>query len=109
MDNSIDNTFFNAVEVKRRFEGKFRTRIDTLLTDRGLKWSDCYNDKIKISKSHASLIRNAHIVPPDWLRKRIATALKCDVSDLWKADEIVADNILNSNGGKSDDKQISNL
>jgi len=59
-----------------------RIRIDTLLAERGLKWSKIYRE-LGISKGRASLIRNGHKIPPLAVRISIAQALNCDTSVIW--------------------------
>lgn len=52
-----------------------RTRIDTLLNERGIKWSEVYR-KLGWSKGFASMIRNGKIIPPLWQRIALAKVLE---------------------------------
>ena len=44
-----------------------RIRLETLLRERGLKWSDMYH-KVGWHKSFASAVFNGKIIPPLWQR-----------------------------------------
>ena len=75
--------------VNKGLIGTIRQRVDTILQDHKLKWSDVYN-KLGLSKAHASMIRNGHIIPPDWLRVKIARdGLGCDSSCIWKVQDLL--------------------
>lgn len=84
---SADNSIFLTRGVNKGSSCPIRIRFDALLSDHGLKWSDVYH-RLGISKSHASMIRNGHIIPPLHLRIKIAAELKTDSSCLWTLQDL---------------------
>ena len=54
-----------------------RIRIETLLNERGLKWSEIYQ-KAGLGKTQGSLILNGFRIPPKWLRIKIAEVFNVD-------------------------------
>lgn len=59
-----------------------RTRIETLLRERGLKWVDIYK-KLSWHKTKASLVFNGHFIPPLWQRVALARELNVDSTVIW--------------------------
>lgn len=70
------------IEVKGCLINPTRIRFDTALNTLKLKWAEVYNS-IGVSKCYASMIRNGHLIPPDWLKVKIAQAMQTDTSVLW--------------------------
>jgi DNA-binding XRE family transcriptional regulator len=68
--------------VKECLLSPTRIRFDSVLNTLKLKWSDVYKS-IGVSKCYASQIRNGHLNPPNWLKVKIAQAMKTDTSVLW--------------------------
>jgi len=101
VSSSSDQTFFLNNEVKKSSKTTIRERFDTLLQDHKKKWVEVYN-KVGLSKSYASMIRNGHLIPPDWLRVKIAEALGCDSTCLWKALDIISTLKGDDKGDKND-------
>ena len=90
--------------VKKGFESTTRIKIQTILNATGRKWVEVYQD-IGLSKSHASMILNEHIIPPLWLRVKICKGLGIDTSVIWNFPQIQsADKIQ----GERQDKASSN-
>jgi len=98
-DNSPSEPFFCDEGVKKGLDSPTRHRFDAILNEHGWKWSDIYSD-IQLSKCYASQIRNGHLIPPEWLRVKIATKLQVDTSVLWKVPELItADKLEDSKNG----------
>lgn len=83
---SKDSAFFLVPGVQKGSMSALRIRFDTILKDRGLKWSEVYHE-LGLSKSYASSIRNGTLIPPRWLKVKISVALSCDTSILWEVEE----------------------
>jgi hypothetical protein len=76
----------NGVEKSRG--DTIEKRFETLLLERGLKWSDCYNSEgLRLDKSYASKIRRGVITPPRWLKIKIAKFFGVDTSVIWGENE----------------------
>lgn len=59
-----------------------RTRIETLLRERGLKWVSVYS-KLGWHKTFASKVLNGLLIPPLWQRVALAQAFEVDTSVIW--------------------------
>ena len=79
--DTINKGFFSREGVGKGWRS-IRQRIDQRLNERGEKWSAIYND-LKLDKATASRIRNGIIIPPQWMRIRIAERLEIDSSIIW--------------------------
>jgi len=83
--DSSNPPFFLPEEVKKSYTNPIRERFDTLLRERGKKWSEVYS-KLGLWKSYASLVRNGKTIPPLFMRVKIATALQVDSSVIWDSE-----------------------
>ena len=81
MDESTNPNFFLREGVEKGCRG-IRERIDQRLNERVKKWADVYSD-LRMDKARASRIRNGIIIPPQWLRIKIAERLEIDSSVIW--------------------------
>ena len=97
-----NNSFFNVEGVEKRGYDTIEKRFETLLLERGLKWSDCYNhESLGLDKSLASKIRRGLIIPHHPLRIKIATFFGVDSSVIWNIPSLIqADKLkeVNQNG-----------
>ena len=84
-----DSSFFNQQPVKKGLYSPIRIRFDTALRVNKKQWFEVYKE-IGLSKSHASQIRNGHIIPPPALRIKIASVIDVDTSILWDALDIIS-------------------
>lgn len=67
---------------------QIRTRIETLLRERGLKWVDVYK-KLKWHMSFASRVLNGIIIPPLWQRVALAKEFNVDSSVIWDEPSLI--------------------
>jgi len=66
-----------------------RTRIETLLRERGKKWVDVYS-KLGWHKTFASKVLNGLFIPPLWQRVALAKEFSVDSSVIWDEPSIVS-------------------
>ncbi|MBU0466158.1 MAG: hypothetical protein KJ718_01690 [Nanoarchaeota archaeon] len=66
-----------------------RTRIETLLRERGLKWVDVYS-KLGWHKTFSSKVLNGLFIPPLWQRVALAKEFNVDSSVIWDEPSIVS-------------------
>ncbi len=92
--HSKGDTFFLNKGVGKRGYDAIETRFETLIEHNKEKPFDWYK-KIGLDKSDASKIRRGLIIPPEWLRIKIANHFKTDSSTIWKIPEIISINKLN--------------
>ena len=76
-------------EVEKGFTPTVESCFDVLLKERGWSWADAYN-QIGLHKSQASLIRRGIIIPPLWLRIKIAKIFGVDTSVIWRTPNIIS-------------------
>lgn len=92
MENPDTNTqpdFFLTEAVEKGVKGLIEQRFDVLLKERGIKWADAYNE-IGLNKSYASKIRRGLVIPPVWMRIKIAQFFKVDTSVIWREPELIS-------------------
>lgn len=82
IDKDSTKTFFCPDGVKKGSTLSVRSRIDTLLLERGIKWADVYNI-LGWCKSYASIVHNGKLIPPTWQRVALAKQLGVDTSVIW--------------------------
>jgi len=87
--NNTSQNFFLAEGVEKGIQKPIEHRFDVLLKERGIKWADAYNE-IGLNKSYASKIRRGLIIPPLWMRIKIAQFFKVDTSVIWREPEIIS-------------------
>ena len=87
MDNSTDKTFFCESEVEKSRYEPITTRFETLINCNCEAPFDWYKD-LGLDKSYASKIRRGLIIPPLWLRIKIAQYFKTDSSTIWKISDL---------------------
>jgi len=87
-DNANQN-FFLADGVEKGIQKPIEQRFDVLLKERGIKWAEAYNE-IGLNKSYASKIRRGLIIPPLWMRIKIAQFFKVDTSVIWREAELIS-------------------
>lgn len=75
--------------VEKGFVPTVESCFDVLLKERGWTWADAYN-KIDLHKSHASLIRRGLVIPPLWLRIKIAKVFDVDTSVIWRTPIVIS-------------------
>lgn len=93
MDNSKTQDFFLNIEVEAGCDAHIEDRFKTLIESRGETTYDWYK-ALDMDKAYASRIRRGIVIPPSWVRIRIARYFGVDSSVLWKASEIVSANKL---------------
>lgn len=86
-DNSTQSDFFLIEGVEKRFSSDVRVRIETLLAERGLKWSEVYQ-KLGWHKTFASKVFNGRYIPPLWQRVALSKVLEIDSSVIWQVPPI---------------------
>ncbi len=87
--DTISKNFFLVEGVEKCIKKPIEQRFDVLLKERGIKWADAYNE-IGLNKSYASKIRRGLIIPPLWLRIKIAQFFKVDTSVIWREAELIS-------------------
>jgi len=87
-DNANQN-FFLAKGVETGVTKPIEQRFDVLLKERGLKWFEAYKE-IGLHKSYASKVRRGLIIPPLWMRIKIAQFFKVDTSVIWREPEMIS-------------------
>lgn len=87
ISNESHSSFFYAEGVAKGILHPIAQRFDVLLKERGLKWADAYHE-VGLNKGYASKIRRGLIIPPLWLRIKIAQFFKVDTSVIWRIPEI---------------------
>lgn len=93
-----DNNFFLANGVGNCGRTPIEIRFDTLIEANCQRPFDWYQ-ALGLDKSDASKIRRGLIIPPEWLRIKIASFFKTDSSTIWKIPEILsADQLINKRG-----------
>lgn len=85
--NSSGKTFFNDDEVKKSGDKLIETRFQTLINSHCQRPFDWYKD-LELDKSYASKIRRGIIIPPNWLKIKIAQYFKTDTLTIWRKGEI---------------------
>lgn len=87
MDNqSTNKNFINEEVEKSRYE-PIAIRFETLINANCEAPFDWYKD-LGLDKSYASKIRRGLIIPPTWLRIKIAQYFKTDSSTIWKIQDL---------------------
>lgn len=97
--HSGNETFFLDEGVGKSGSDTIKTRFETLIEHNREKPFDWYKE-LGLDKSDASKIRRGLIIPPEWLRIKIANHFKTDSSTLWKVHEIVSANGINQKENK---------
>ena len=87
LSNSKNKPFFVLNGVGKSWRDTIEIRFDTLLKQKGMKWSECYNS-LSIDKADASRIKRGLVIPPLWQRIKIASFFEVDTSVIWNPDEI---------------------
>jgi len=83
-DNEVVKSGYYPIEV----------RFNTLIHSKGDAPFDWYKD-LELDKSNASKIRRGLIIPPEWMRIKIAKYFDTDSSTIWKIPEIISAEELN--------------
>lgn len=67
------------------FKTSIQQTFDVLLKERGMKYADFYNQEgLLFNKSYACHIRKGSIIPPDWIKIKIARAFGVDSRVIWE-------------------------
>lgn len=81
--------FFSPEVVGNRWRDNIEARFDALIESRREKPWDWYKF-LGIDKADASRIKRGLVIPPEWLRIRIAGYFKIDTSVIWKIPELIS-------------------
>ena len=90
----VDNSFFCEERVVKSGYYPIEVRFKALINIEGNAPFDWYKD-LGLDKSYASKIRRGIIIPPEWMRIKIAKYFKTDSSTIWKMPEILSADKLN--------------
>ncbi len=67
---------------------KINDRFETILIDRGIKWSDVYK-KFGYDKAFASRIKRGIIIPKRKIRVKIAKEMNSDSLVFWRDEDLI--------------------
>lgn len=87
MSNSSDESFFCNDEVGKSGYAPIENIFETLILRNCEKPFDWYKE-LGIDKSDASKIRRGFLIPPLWLRVKIAQYFKTDSTAIWKIEDL---------------------
>jgi len=87
MTNNEDKTFFCEDEVEKGGYEPIKIIFETLILRNCEKPFDWYKD-LQLDKSYASKVRRGLIIPPLWLRVKIAQYFKTDSTAIWKLEDL---------------------
>lgn len=86
MSNSSDNSFFMEEGVENGGSKLIEIKFETLTNAKCKRPFDWYKD-LELDKSYASKIRRGIIIPPKWLRIKIAQYFGVDSLTIWNYSE----------------------
>lgn len=88
VSNSRDSPFFIAVSVVKSGRRHIEITFDTLIFQKRERPFDWYKS-LELDKSLASKIRRGVIIPPRWLRIKIADYFSVDTNAIWYSQEML--------------------
>lgn len=100
--NSQENFFCEDVVEKGGYR-PIEQSFEDLILRNGERPFDWYKD-LDLDKSYASKIRRGLIIPPLWLRRKIAKHFKTDSSAIWRINDIEYISLLLKKQGVEDEK-----
>ena len=86
--SSKDNSFFIVQSVVKGGRKHIEITFDTLIFQKTEKPFDWYKH-LRLDKSLASKIRRGVIIPPKWLRIKIADYFSVDTTAIWYSQEMI--------------------
>jgi len=96
MENS-SKPFFIAQSVVKSGRKHIEITFDTLIFQKKERPFDWYKN-LELDKSLGSKIRRGIILPPRWLRIKIADYFSVDTSAIWYSEEmLIADEVCHAN------------
>jgi len=95
-----DNSFFCIEEVEKGGYEPISIRFETLINAHCEAPFDWYKD-LDLDKSYASKVRRGLIIPPKWMRIKIAQYFKVDSATIWTAQDLpYIKRIIKTQGGE---------
>jgi len=88
IDNPPSSPIFLIHSVEKGGRRHIEITFDTLIFQRRERPFDWYKN-LELDKSIASKIRRGIIIPPRWLRIKIADYFKVDTSTIWYSQEML--------------------
>ncbi len=88
MDSYVNNPSFLTHTVVKGGRRHIEISFDTLIFQRGERPFDWYKF-LYLDKSVASKIKRGKIIPPKWLRIKIANYFSVDTSAIWFSQEMI--------------------
>lgn len=91
MENTYKNpesNLFLAHTVEKRGKRHIEITFDTLILQKRERPFDWYKS-LELDKSYSSKIRRGVIIPPRWLRTKIANYFGVDSTTIWFASEMI--------------------
>jgi hypothetical protein len=82
-----DNSFFCDDEVENSGYKPIEIRFEALINSNCQKPFDWYKN-LNLDKSYASKVRRGLIIPPRWLRIKIAHYFKTDSATIWAISDL---------------------
>lgn len=85
-NNSQEKTFFCAGVVGEGWRGAIEERFETLIASKCERPFDWYKE-LGLDKADASRIRRGLVIPPKWLKIKIAQYFEVDSITIWESEK----------------------